>query len=104
MYAVIETGGRQYRVAVGDTIDVELLDAQVGDSLDIEKVLLVSDDEAVRVGQPLIEGARVRATVLEHGKGPKVVAFKYRPKQRYRRTLGHRQPYTRLRIDTIVAA
>ncbi len=104
MYAVIETGGRQYRVAVGDTIDVELLDAQVGDSLDIEKVLLVSDDEAVRVGQPLIEGACVRATVLEHGKGPKVVAFKYRPKQRYRRTLGHRQPYTRLRIDTIVAA
>ncbi|MGI6380929.1 MAG: 50S ribosomal protein L21 [Anaerolineae bacterium] len=104
MYALIETGGRQYRVAVGDTIDVELLDAQVGDSLDIEKVLLVSDDEAVRVGQPLIEGARVSATVLEHGKGPKVVAFKYRPKERYRRTLGHRQPYTRLRIDDIVAA
>jgi large subunit ribosomal protein L21 len=104
VYALIETGGRQYRVAVGDTIDVELLDAQVGDSLDIEKVLLVSDDEAVRVGQPLIEGARVSATVLEHGKGPKVVAFKYRPKERYRRTLGHRQPYTRLRIDDIVAA
>ncbi len=104
MYAVIETGGRQYRVAVGDTIDVELLDAEVGATLDIEKVLLVSDDEAVRVGQPLVEGAHVSATVVEHGKGPKVIAFKYRPKQRYRRTLGHRQPYTRLRIERIAAA
>ena len=104
MYAVIETGGRQYRVAVGDTIDVELLDAEVGATLDIEKVLLVSDDEAVRVGQPLVEGACVSATVVEHGKGPKVIAFKYRPKQRYRRTLGHRQPYTRLRIERIAAA
>ncbi len=104
MYAVIETGGRQYRVAVGDTIDVELLDAEVGATLDIEKVLLVSDDEAVRVGQPLVEGACVSATVVEHGKGPKVIAFKYRPKQRYRRTLGHRQSYTRLRIESIAAA
>jgi len=104
VYAVIETGGRQYRVAVGDTIDVELLDAEVGATLDIEKVLLVSDDEAVRVGQPLVEGACVSATVVEHGKGPKVIAFKYRPKQRYRRTLGHRQPYTRLRIERIAAA
>jgi len=104
VYAVIETGGRQYRVAVGDTIDVEPVEAQVGDTLDIKRVLLISDDKAVRIGQPLLEDARVSATVVEHGKAPKVTTFKYRPKQRYRRMLGHRQPFTRLRIDSITAA
>ncbi len=104
MYAVIETGGRQYRVAVGDTIDVEPLEAQAGDTLDLERVLLISDDEAVRIGQPWLEDARVSAKVLEHGKAPKVTTLKYRPKQRYRRVKGHRQPFTRLRIESIAAA
>jgi len=103
MYAVIETGGKQYKVEVGQTIDVELLDVNIGDSLDLDRVLMVSGEEAVRVGQPIVDGAKVSATVVEHGRGRKVIVFKYRPKQRYRVKNGHRQHYTRLRIDEITA-
>ena len=103
MYAVIETGGKQYKVEVGQTIDVELLDANVGDTLDLDRVLMISGEDAMQVGKPVVEGASVSATVVEHGRGRKVIVFKYRPKQRYRVKNGHRQHYTRLRIDAITA-
>ncbi|HHX65324.1 MAG TPA: 50S ribosomal protein L21 [Chloroflexi bacterium] len=103
MYAVVETGGKQYKVMVGQTVDVERLDANVGDRVELDRVLMVSDGEDVQVGRPVVENARIAATVLEHGRGKKVIVFKYRAKQRYRRKKGHRQEYTRLRIDEIQA-
>lgn len=103
MHAIVETGGKQYKVAVGETLDVEKLDVQVGDSVSLDKVLMVFGDDSAQVGNPIVEGAHVAATVVEHGKGKKVVIFKYRPKQRYRLKKGHRQQYTRLHIDAIEA-
>jgi large subunit ribosomal protein L21 len=101
MYAIIRTGGRQYRVAAGDTIEVERLDAEAGSSIELSDVLLVGGDDEVRVGAPLVDGALVRATVLGDVKGPKLTIFKYRPKNRYRVKTGHRQRYTRVKIDAI---
>jgi large subunit ribosomal protein L21 len=101
MYAIIRTGGRQYRVAAGDTIEVERLDAEAGSSIELSDVLLVGGDDDVRVGAPLVDGALVRATVLGDVKGPKLTIFKYRPKNRYRVKTGHRQRYTRMKIDAI---
>ena len=101
MYAVVETGGKQYKVAEGQTVQVERLEANIGDTIELDRVLMVADGENVQVGQPTLEGARVAATVVEQGKGDKVVVFKYRPKQRYRVKRGHRQLYTRLHIDEI---
>ena len=103
MYAVVETGGKQYRVAVGETVDVEKLAQAPGETVVLERVLMVSDEGNVRIGQPVVDGATVSATVLAHGKARKVIAFKYKAKERYRRKLGHRQEYTRLRIDGIQA-
>lgn len=103
MYAVVESGGKQYRVAVGQTIDVERLPAERGDKVSLDTVLLVADGDKVKVGQPTVKGASVSATVLEHGLRRKVVIFRYRPKQRYRVKRGHRQQYTRLRIEKIKA-
>jgi large subunit ribosomal protein L21 len=102
VYAVVKTGGKQYRVQVGETVDVELLPAEPGQSIDLEQVLMVSDDGAVNVGQPLVDGARVRATVVGEVRGEKLIIFKYKPKVRYRRRTGHRQSYTRLTIEEIV--
>ena len=102
MYALVETGGKQYRVSAGDTLVVEKLPAAVGEQVTLERVLLVADGEKVRVGHPLVRGARVQATVLDHHLGPKVVIFKYMPKERYRRKGGHRQELTRLRVDQIL--
>ncbi len=102
MYAVIETGGKQYRVSEGDTINVEKLPHQVGDRVEFERVLLVSSEEGLTVGQPIVEGAKVMARVESKGRGKKILGWKYRPKQRYRRRYGHRQAYTRLRIEKIV--
>lgn len=103
MYAVVETGGKQYRVTVGQTIEVEKLPFAVGEKVELDKVLLVADGDEVKVGQPIVKGAKVLATVVEHGKGKKIIVFKYKPKERYRRKKGHRQAYTRLRIEKIVA-
>jgi len=103
MYAVIETGGKQYRVEVGQTVDIERLKASVGDTVELDRVLMVGDGEKVRVGCPVVEDAKVLAKVVSHGRGRKVTVFKYRPKQRYRRKRGHRQNYTRLRIENIEA-
>jgi large subunit ribosomal protein L21 len=102
VYAVVETGGRQYKVSAGEIVDVEKLPFGVGEEIELDKVLLVADGEEVRVGQPTIEGAKVLATVTDHVKGPKIIIFKYKPKVRYRRKKGHRQVYTRLTIDEIV--
>ncbi len=102
MYAVMKSGARQYRASVGDTIRVEKLPAQVGEQLELEEVLLIADGEEVKIGQPTIAGAKVLATVVAQEKGPKILVFKYRPRKRYRRRSGHRQHYTRLRVDAIV--
>ena len=103
MFAVIETGGKQYKVTIGQTIEVERLSMAAGDNVTLDKVLLVADGDTVSVGRPTVEGASVSATVLQHGLRKKAVIFHYRPKQRYRVKKGHRQPYTRLRIDAIKA-
>lgn len=102
-YAVVETGGKQYRVTEGQTLRVERMPLAVGEEVELDRVLLVSKGGEVLVGRPLVEGARVRATVVGVGKHKKRLVMKYRPKQRYRRKLGHRQPYTLLRIQEIAA-
>ena len=103
MYAVIETGGRHYRVAVGDTIDVEKVLAEKGTQIEIDRVIMVSGDSGVSIGKPIVEGAKVTATVSDHFRGPKLTVLKMKPKKRYRRKTGHRQSLTRLRIDSIDA-
>lgn len=102
MYAIVETGGKQYRVAEGQIIDVEELSAPEGEKISLDRVLMVADGSDVRVGTPLVEGARVEATVLDHARARKITVFKYKPKIRYRRKSGHRQSYTRLRIERIL--
>lgn len=102
MYAIIETGGKQYQVNVGQVVDVELLPRQVGETFELDQVLMVVDGKNVQVGHPLVKGAVVKATVAGHVQGPKVRTFKYTGKK-YRRRIGHRQRYTQLRIDEIVS-
>ena len=102
IYAVIETGGKQYKVTPGQTIDVERLEVAEGRTVDLDRVLLVADGDKVRVGTPTVDGAKVVATSQGEGKGKKIIVFKYKPKVRYRRKTGHRQLYTRLVIDKIV--
>jgi large subunit ribosomal protein L21 len=102
VYAVVEAGGKQYKVSAGEIVEVDKLSFAVGDRVELDRVLLVADGEEVRVGQPIVEGAKVLATVTDHVKGPKIIVFKYRPRERYRRKKGHRQNYTRLTIDEIV--
>ncbi len=102
MYAVVKSGARQYRAQVGDTIVVERLPHEVGQQLELDQVLLVADEDNVKIGQPVVEGAKVLATVVAQEKGDKIRIFKYRPRKRYRRRAGHRQRYTRLRVDEIV--
>lgn len=103
MYAIVETGGRQYRAEVGQTIQTEKLPHEVGESISLDRVLLVADDENLTIGTPVVPDASVRATVVDQFKGKKIRVLKYKPKSRYRVRQGHRQNYTRLRIDDIVA-
>jgi large subunit ribosomal protein L21 len=102
MYAVVKTGGKQYRVSPGDSVEVEKLPYEVGEQVELDQVLLVANGSGTKIGQPLVEGARVKATVTRQVKGRKVIVFKYHSSKRYRRKRGHRQHYTRLRIDEIV--
>ena len=102
-HAVIMTGGKQYRVAEGDVIFVEKLDAAAGEAVKFGQVLAVIDDENVVFGKPVIEGATVSANVVKNGKGAKVRVYKMKPKKGYRRTQGHRQPYTKVQIEAINA-
>ena len=103
MYAVIETGGKQYKVQEGDVIRVEKLTADEGQTLDIDKVLLVEKDGNVTVGTPVVSGACVTVKIMGHGKADKVIAFRYKPKKNVRIKKGHRQPYTQLSVETIKA-
>jgi len=102
IYAIIKTGGKQYKVSPGQTIDVERLDIAEGNTVELDRVLLIADDDKVTVGTPIVDGAKVIATSQGKGKGKKIIVFKYKPKVRYRKKTGHRQLYTRLTIDKIV--
>jgi large subunit ribosomal protein L21 len=102
MYAIIRSGARQYRAEVGRTIDVERLPNPVDESFEISDVLLVGDGDNTVIGQPLVEGARVKVTVVDQFRGDKVIVFKYRQRTNFRRKRGHRQYYTRLRVDDIM--
>lgn len=102
MYAIVETGGKQYKLEEGETVFVEKLDTEEGETIELSKVLLVSKEEDLVVGKPYVEDAKVEATVLEHGKQKKIIVYKYKAKKNYRRKQGHRQPYTKLKIDKIV--
>ena len=102
MYAVIKSGGKQYRVASGEKVRVELLTAEVGAAVSFDEVVLVGAGDGVKVGTPLVSGAKVKATVLSHGRGDKVKIFKMRRRKHYQKNQGHRQNYTEVRIDDIV--
>ncbi|MFN3331922.1 MAG: 50S ribosomal protein L21 [Caldilinea sp.] len=103
MYAVIRTGGKQYRVAAGDTVEVEKLDGAVGDSITLSDVLLVAAGDTVKVGAPVVDGASVSAKITGQYRGNKILVFRYRPKKRIRVRKGHRQYLTRLQIESINA-
>jgi large subunit ribosomal protein L21 len=100
-YAIVEDGGKQYKAVEGATIEVDYFPSEAGEPVDLERVLLVVEDEQVSVGTPLVAGAKVQASVVAQVKGPKVVVFRYKPKKRIRRKTGHRQKYTRLQIESI---
>lgn len=100
MYAIIQTGGKQYKVEAGDEIFVEKLNADVDAEVEFD-VLLVSDDAGVKIGKPVVDGVKAKAKVVEHGKGEKVIVFKYKPKKNIRTKRGHRQPYTKVEILSI---
>ena len=99
MYAVIKTGGKQYRVTPGTKLKVEKLEGDVGSSIVLDKVLVMADGESVKIGTPLVDGAKISATVVAHGRGDKVMIFKMRRRKHYRKTQGHRQSYTEILID-----
>jgi len=102
VYAIIESGGKQYKVVEGSPIEVDLLSEEAGKKVKIEKVLLIADESGVQVGTPILNGVTVETTVMDHFKGPKITIFKYRAKERYRIKTGHRQQFTRLMVDSIM--
>jgi large subunit ribosomal protein L21 len=101
-YAIFEDGGKQYKAVEGTTVEVDLYASEVGEQIDLDRVLFVADGDQIAIGTPTVSGAKIQATVLEHVKGPKIVVFKYKPKKHYRVKTGHRQKYTRLMIDSII--
>ncbi len=101
MYAVVETGGKQYRVQEGDVITVEKLGVEDGDKVVFDKVLVMGEGADIKVGKPYIEGCTVEGTAIESGKGPKIIIFKYKAKKDYRKKRGHRQPYTSVKIESL---
>ncbi|MCY0869991.1 MAG: 50S ribosomal protein L21 [Firmicutes bacterium] len=101
MYAIMETGGKQYKVSVGQVVTVEKLDVAQGETVLFDKVFLVEDGGAVKVGTPHVPGATVTGSVVEHGKAKKIIVYKYKSKKNYRRKQGHRQPFTTVKIDAI---
>lgn len=102
MLAVIKTGGKQYIIKPGDQLKVEKIEGKVGDIVEIDKVLLVKKDDNIIIGKPLVEGALVKASIVEQGKAPKVIVFKKRPKKGYKKKRGHRQLYTTIEIKEIL--
>ncbi|MCL2338284.1 MAG: 50S ribosomal protein L21 [Firmicutes bacterium] len=103
MFAIIETGGKQYRVHEGDVLFVEKLPAEVGDTYTVDRVLAVEKDGALQVGTPLLDGVKVLCKVQQHGKEKKIIVFKYKSKKNYRRKKGHRQPFTKVVVEKIEA-
>lgn len=103
MYAIIETGGKQYRVEPGTVLNVEKIEAEPGSQVEFTQVLMVRTDSGLKVGAPYVEGARVTAEVVRHTKGPKIIGFKYKPKKNERKRWGHRQKLTQIRIREVVA-
>jgi large subunit ribosomal protein L21 len=101
MYAVIKTGGKQYRVAPGENIKIEQIPADIGAQIVLDQVLMVSDGDALKLGTPLVSGAKVSCTVIAQGRGAKVKIFKMRRRKHYQKTQGHRQNYTEIRVDAI---
>lgn len=101
MYAIIETGGKQYKIQEGDTIYVEKLDVNEGDKVIFKNVLAVSTEKGLEVGTPFVKGSSVEGKVLKQGRAKKIIVFKYKPKENYRRKQGHRQPYTKIQIEKI---
>ena len=104
MYAIIESCGKQYKVAEGDVVFFEKLDAEEGKKVTFDKVILVSNDKKIEVGAPYVKGIKVEGKVVSHGKGKKILVYKYKAKKNYRRTQGHRQPYTKVEITSIKTA
>jgi large subunit ribosomal protein L21 len=102
-FAVIQTGGKQHRVEPGQTLEVEKLPVEEGETIELTNVLLVADESGIRQGRPLVEGAKVVARVVKQMRGPKIIVFKYKPKVRYRKKTGHRQWLTRIRVEDIVS-
>ncbi len=103
MYAVIETGGKQYRVSPGQTIEVDTLSGEVGGAVEFDRVLAISNDSNQLTLGDALRGARVRGKIAEHGRGDKVIVFKFKRKKQYKRTIGHRQNYTRVQVEEILA-
>jgi large subunit ribosomal protein L21 len=103
MYAVVKTGGKQYRVSAGEKLKIEQITADVGQEIELEEVLLVADGDALKMGTPLVSGAKVKAKVLNHGRGDKVHIYKMRRRKHYRKSQGHRQNYTEIEILGIAA-
>jgi large subunit ribosomal protein L21 len=103
MYAVVSTGGKQYKVQKGETLRIEKIPGDVGGKVTLDKVLLIADGENIRVGQPMIEKAAVQASIVEQDRAKKILVFKYKRRKRYRSKAGHREPYTAIRIDGIEA-
>ncbi len=103
MLAVIKTGGKQHLVSPGDIIKIEKIEAEEGKETVFDQILLLTKEEAVEIGSPLIKGAQVKGKVIEHGKGKKEVIFKYKSKKRYKKKKGHRQPYTKIEITKIIS-
>lgn len=101
MYAIVESGGKQFKVSEGDTVTVEKIEAAVGDPVTLDRVFLIENGGEVRIGTPLLPGASVAAAVVEHGRGKKIIVYKYKSKKNYRRKQGHRQAYTKLKITGI---
>ena len=101
MHAIIETGGKQYKVAEGDTLFIEKLPQEAGETVTFDKVLAILDGDNATIGAPVVEGAKVEASIVKNGKGKKILVFKYKPKKGYRKRQGHRQPYTKVTIGKI---
>ncbi|MCY0888923.1 MAG: 50S ribosomal protein L21 [Alicyclobacillaceae bacterium] len=101
MYAIVESGGKQFKVSEGDVITVEKLNHEVGSEVELDKVFMVEMDGTVKIGQPYLAGALVKARVESHGKAKKIIVFKYKSKKNYHKKQGHRQPFTKLKIESI---
>ena len=103
MYAIVNTGGKQYKIQQGDVLRVEKIPGEVGSPVSFDKVLMFSDGENVNIGRPVLDNVEVKGHIVDQGKGKKIIVFKYKRRKRYRRKLGHRQQYTEIKIDSIEA-